>query len=75
MGVRRLFSKESKILQGGGQKHTFWLKNANKHTIFLKKVKKHTFFGRPGGQRPPLAPPFGRPWSLDLQFFLGDVGL
>jgi len=56
MGVHRLFS-------GGGQRHSVWLKMPKNIPQSFKKVKKHTILaGKGGGQDPPLALPFGRPW-------------
>jgi hypothetical protein len=59
------FQGRAKIFQGGGQEHTFCLKNKEKDTIFPTKVWKHTIFGRPwparGGARAPLCPPLRTP--------------
>jgi len=52
------FPVEGKIFQGGGQKHTIFLKNTKKDTIFLKKKSRKTYYfvfwlARGGGKCPP----------------------
>jgi len=44
MGVRRLFSREDKIFQGGRAKTYIMPKNTKKDNIFLKKVKNILFW-------------------------------